>query len=49
MTDDGTFPCPIKWTQQSTLSNFVGTLLAKGIEICARNDPPRSVPGPFPT
>ena len=33
MTDDGTFPCPIKWTQQSTLSNFVGTLLAKGIEV----------------
>lgn len=33
MTDDGTFPCPIKWTQQSTLSNFVGTLLAAGTAV----------------
>lgn len=30
MTDDGTFPCPIKWTQQSTLSSFVGDMDARG-------------------
>jgi len=33
MADDGTFPCPIKWTQQATLSNFVGTLLAAGTPV----------------
>lgn len=30
MTDDGTFNCPIKWTQQAVLSNWVGTLDANG-------------------
>jgi hypothetical protein len=33
MSDDGTFPCPIKWTQQETLSNFVGTLDARGVDV----------------
>jgi len=33
VSDDGTFNCPIKWTQQATLSNFVGTLLAAGTAV----------------
>ena len=30
---DGTFPCPIKFSQQGALSNFVGVLDAKGVDV----------------
>lgn len=31
--NDGTFPCPIKYTQQSTLSAFVGDLDKAGVAV----------------